>query len=67
MSVTDISLQNPNTFNSNESKPTELFFDSVLKKVEEASIRTGTRKEAKELIQMIAEMRYNTERTAIIL
>jgi len=50
-----------------EPRPTEKFFSSVIKKVEEAVIRTGTRAETKELILMITEMRYQAERTAIIL
>jgi hypothetical protein len=50
-----------------EQKPTERFFEDVLKKVEEASIRTGTRKESKELIRIIMDMQYQASRTEIIL
>jgi sulfopyruvate decarboxylase TPP-binding subunit len=50
-----------------EQKPTERFFEDVLKKVEETAIRTGTRKESKELIRIIMDMQYQASRTEIIL
>lgn len=67
MSFTKNTLQIPNALDLHEPKPTERFFSSVKKKVEEATIRTGTRTESKELIRMITDMQYQAERTAIIL
>lgn len=67
--MTDINtpIPDPTILNFQESKPTERFFNSVLKKVEESAIRTGTRTESKELIRMIMDMQYQADRTAIIL
>ncbi|MDD2745751.1 MAG: hypothetical protein PHU93_04395 [Candidatus Gracilibacteria bacterium] len=67
MNTNSTSLQNSEIYTIHEPRPTERFFNSVIKKVEEAAIRTGTRTETKELILMITEMRYRAERTAIIL
>ena len=55
------------TSDISEQKSTERFFESVLKTVEEAAIRTGTRRESKELIRIIMDMQYQASRTEIIL
>lgn len=67
MNSTATTFQIPNALDFHEPKPTERFFSNVMKKVEEATIRTGMRKDTKELRHMIAEMQFQAERTAIIL
>lgn len=67
MSTPSIPLQNSEISTVHEPRPTERFFNSVIKKVEEAVVRTSTRIETKDLILMITKMRHEAEKTAIIL
>jgi hypothetical protein len=67
MTDTRISLQNQSPGQFRESEGTLRFFDSVLKKVEDAKIHSRTMLETNELKMMIMEMRMKMDRNEIIL